>query len=176
MAVLKRFELWLLLILISGGLLYVFNIENADDEHGRAPITTTDADDSVVPEPLPRYSLQKTTLTRDGDHFLAEITIHCRNDHEQALKFISPGTRLMAAGGQEIPAFFLPFQPASQVPKSSEADVTLRYWLSNDDIIGPVSLQINEDIIPIKRGGFKIEALPDKQSLSFTDTDWSSKA
>lgn len=176
MALLKRFELWLLLILIGGGLFYVFNIENAGDEQGRAPITTNDPDGPDKPEPPPRFTLQKTTITRDGDHFLAEITIRCRNEKEQALKLIPPGTRLMAAGGQEIPTFFLPFQPVIQVPKSSEADVTLRYWLNSDDINGPVSLLIESDTIPIKNGDFEIESLPDKQSRSYTDTNWNSKA
>ena len=176
MVLLKRFELWVLLILISGGLFYVFNIENADEEQGRAPITASDPNDSDQPEPPPRFTLQKTIVTRDGDHFLAEITIHCRNDHEQPLELISPSTRLMAASGQEVPAFFLPFQAKAQVPDSSEADVTLRYWLSNDDINGPVSLQIDEDTIQIKSGGFEIDTLPDKKSRSFTGTNWSSKA
>ncbi|NOY00686.1 MAG: hypothetical protein GXP30_13275 [Verrucomicrobia bacterium] len=62
------------------------------------------------------------------------------------------------------------------MPKSSEGDVTLRYWLNSDDINGPVSLLIESDTIPIKSGGFEIESLPDKQSRSYTDTNWNSKA
>ncbi len=174
MALLKRFELWLLLILIGGGLFYVINIQDADQ--GRAPIRASNPIDSEKPAPPPRFSLQKTTITRDGDHFLAEIKIHCRNEHGQTLKLSPHDTRLLAAGGQEIPAFFLPFQPSPQVPESSEADVILRYWLSQDDINGPISLQIDKDSIPIKIGAYEPDALPDKQSRSFTGTNWNSKA
>ena len=44
------------------------------------------------------------------------------------------------------------------------------------DINGPVTLQIGEETIPIKTGGFEANTLPDKQSRSFTGTDWSHKA
>jgi len=173
MSLLKRFELWVLLILIGGGLWYVFNLEDA--EKGRAPIAAEEPVGSDPAEAVPRFSLQKTTLTRDGDHFLAEIEIHCRNDRNQPLELAAPGTRLLAAGGQEVEAFFLPFQPPVRIPALGEMDVTLRYWLSHDEINGPLSLRIDEDTIPVKVGGFEIDMLPDKQSRSFPGTEWKSK-
>ena len=176
MSLLKRFELWVLLILIGGGLFYVFNIDDSDDDYGRAPITATDPDIPDKPEPLPRFSLQKTTITRDGNHFLAEIEIRCRNDHKQALELNSSGTRLWAAGGNEVHPFFLPFQAPVKIQSLEETDITLRFWLSHDDINGPIFMQINDDTIPVKIGGFKANILPDKHSRSFTGTDWSSKA
>jgi len=176
MSLLKRFELWVLLILIGGGLFYVFNIQDASDEYGRAPITATDSDSSDEPEPPPRFSLRKTTITRDGDNFLAEIDLFWRIDRTQTPKLNSPGTRLLAAGDREIPTFFLPFQAPVQVPESGEVAITLRYWLSRDDIAGPLSLHIEKDIISVKTGEFDAEELPEKQSRSFTDNDWSTKA
>ena len=92
------------------------------------------------------------------------------------LKLIPPSTRLMAAGGQEVPAFFLPFQTPVKIPASGEKNATLRYWLSHDEINGPVSLKIDNEMIPVKTGGFEMNLLPDKQSRSFAGTDWSSKA
>jgi len=175
MSLLKRFELWVLLMLIGGGLWYVFNLE--DDESGRAriPIAAEGTASLGQAEPAPRFSLQKTTLTRDGDHFLAEIEVHCRNDRQQVLELGPPGTRLLAAGGQEAPVFFLPFQPPAKIPASGEMDVTLRYWLSYDEINGPLSLLIGKDTIPVKVGGFEIGMLADKQSRSFPGTAWKSK-
>lgn len=175
MSLLKRFELWVLLILIGGGLWYVINLEDGEKGPGRAPIAAEDPASTGQAEPPPRLSLQKTTLTRDGDHFLAEIEIHCRNDQPQALELVPPGTRLLAAGGQEVAAFFLPFQPPVKIPALGEMDVSLRYWLSHDEINGPVSLSIDKDTIPVKVGGFEIDLLPDKQSRSFPGTEWKSK-
>lgn len=176
MSLLKRFELWVLLIFIGGGLFYIFNMQGIDNKNERAPITAPSPDVSDKSEPSPRFSLQKTTISRDGDHFLAEIMLNCRNDHKQALALVSPGTRLMAAGGQEIPAFFLPFQAPPEIPASTEKNVTLRYWLNHEQINGPVSLKIDTETVSIKTGGFEIDILPDKQSRSFTGTDWSPKA
>jgi len=166
----------MLLILIGGGLFYVFNIQDADVVQGRAPITAAESDQADNVEPTPRFSLQKTTITRDGNHFLAEINIHCRNENERALELIPPGTRLLAAGDHEVPAFFLPFQVPVKVPAAGEMDITLRYWLSHDEINGPVSLNIDNEIVPVKTGGFADDVLSDKQSRSFTGTDWNKKA
>lgn len=173
MSLLKRFELWVLLMLIGGGLWYVFSLE--DTNRGRAPIAAEEPPTTDQAEPPPRFSLQKTTLTRDGDHFLVEIEIHFRNDRQQMLELALPGTRLLAAGGQEVPVFFLPFQPPVKIPALEEMDVTLRYWLSYDEINGPLSLLIDKDTIPVKVGGFEIDMLSDKQSRSFPGTEWKSK-
>ena len=175
MALLKRFELWLLLILIGSGLFYVFNIEAPDDEYGREPISP-EPSQIAKSEPPPRFSLNKTTITRDGDHFLAEIEIHIRNEHKQPLEHNPPNIRLWAAGGNEVPEFFLPFQSPVKTLEPGETNTTLRFWLTLDDINGSVSLQINNDTIPVKTGDFKADVLPDKQSRSFTGTNWSPKA
>lgn len=175
MAMLKRFEIWLLLILIGGGLFYVFNIQTPDNEFGREPIPP-EPDQIAKPEPLPRFSLNKTTITRDGDHFIAEIEILIRNDQNQSAEQNPPNIRLWAAGGNEVPEFFLPFQAPVNTRKPGESQSTFRFWLSQDDINGPVSLQIDNDTIPVKTGEFKADILPDKQSRSFTGTNWSPNA
>lgn len=175
MSLLKRLELWVLLILIGGGLWYVFTLEDSENGQGRPAIVTEEPASTGQVKPVTHFSLQKTTLTRDGDHFLAEIEIHCRNDQQQALDLVPPGTRLVAAGGQEVAAFFLPFEPAIKIPAAGEKDVTLRYWLSHDQINGPVSLLIDKETIPVKIGGFEIDMLSDKQSRSFPGTEWKSK-
>ncbi len=175
MSLLKRFELWVLLILIGGGLWYIFQEAGVEPGRGRAPIAAKIPEPANQVEAVSRFSLQQTTVTRDGDHFLVEIQIHCRNDQNQMLTLAAPGTRLLAAGGQEVPVFFLPFQEPVKIPPLGEKEITLRYWLSYDEINGPVSLDIGKDSIPIKVGGFKTDKLADKQSRSFHGTEWESE-
>ncbi len=177
MALLKRFELWLLLILIAGGLYYVLNLQPLDKTTGRKPITRaqTDPEQKPTKQAQPRFSLQKTTLSRDGDHFLAQIEIECQKDSDQTLLLNPPDTQLLAAGAREVPVFFLPFHKPTPIPESKGKTFTLRYWLTADNLKGPLTLKIAHSTLPIKTGEFKTDDLPDQQSRSFTSSQWVSK-
>lgn len=174
MALFKRFELWLLLILIGGGLYYVLLLQTPKKSNGRAPLTQAHNETDIKPSPLdtPRFTLKKTSLTRDGDHFMVQIDMQCQQSSSEALQLQTPHTQLLASGAREMKVFFLPFQPKPTLAEAKGKTFTLRYWLTRDDLKSPLTLKIGSTKVPVKSAHFDPDSLPDKHSKTFTTTEW----
>ncbi len=175
MTLLKRFELWLLLILIGGGLYYVLNLSPSEQTTGQRPAIANATEEINTNKPPVRFVLQKTIISRDDDHFLIEIEVLCHNPNAEALLLPPDTTQLFAANGQPAATFFLPFQAPRAVPANSEKSITLRYWLNHDSFKGPISLKIDGEHIKIKNSRFDSDSLADTESLTFTTADWTPK-
>ncbi|MCF6313519.1 MAG: hypothetical protein L3J39_13825 [Verrucomicrobiales bacterium] len=175
MALFKRFELWLLLILIGGGLYYVLQVESPKHDRGREPLSQIEDEPTTQPaaQDTPRFSLEKTTITRDGDHFIVQIDLQCQQSSGKTLRLQTPHTQLLASGARAMEVFFLPFQPQPTLAEAEGKTFTLRYWLTRDDLKSPLTLKIDNTEVPIKKSAhFDPDSLPTQQSKTFTTAEW----
>jgi hypothetical protein len=141
---LKRIELWVLLAVIVAGLAWVFTSGPGDEEDLYGGSANQAAADSQAP-----LQLHRCVLTRDYGNARLDIDLRVRNDSAEKLVMTAPKVKLLAAGGREIPEFFL-IEPRPEVVPNSTQDVQLRYWLEASDLQGPLSLDVNGKILAIK--------------------------
>lgn len=174
MALFKRFELWLLLILIGGGLYYVLQQQAPKLDSRRAPLSQTQNQPATkqTPQNKPRFLLKKSSITRDGDHFIVQIDMQCQRNNDKALLLQTPHTQLLASGAREMEVFFLPFQPKPSIEEAKGKIFTLRYWLTQDDLKSPLTLKIGSTELSVKSSQFEPQNLPNKQSKTFTTNQW----
>jgi len=141
----KRIELWVLLAMIVAGMVYVFT---SNPGGGDGPLTGTG---TGGPAPKDKeLVLHKSTLERDYGNVRLDIDLKVRNDSSDKLVMQSPAVRLLASSGKEVPSFFLPFDALPEIPAKSSQDVQLRYWLSTDDLKGPLTLEVKGKTLEVK--------------------------
>jgi hypothetical protein len=135
MAIFKRFEVWLLLVLSIAGVGYVLWSENqadGDDGADSGPIKSDPVE--VVEEAARQFEVREIRTVADGNNHVIEIELLGRNDSGDPKELTPPEVRLLAKyeGDEEeseLPSFFLPFDPPPTLAPNGESIVTLKYWL-----------------------------------------------
>lgn len=147
MSFLKRFEVWLLLILAAGAAAFVLLQSGAPDEDG--PLVTDTTPALAKKEP----TILGLTLERDHGNARLDIDVRLTNPNARRLLLVPPAVRLLNAKGAEVPAFILPVEPPPELPPSTEATAKLRFWLEQEDLAGKLTLELV---------GTPLEVKPDK--------------
>ena len=153
MAILKRFELWMLLAFVTAGVGFVLfthqSEKNADEEE---EVAAAPGGTNVETQPKAPFEIEAAKLTADEDtqHWLLELQVRYRNQTGEALELASPRVQLKTEAGAEVPDFFLAFAPPPQVAPESEEVVDLRYWLDTRHRGEDLWLSILDERVPVE--------------------------
>jgi len=173
MQFLKRIELWILLIALVVGLVFVFKSKPHEEDGSAEPSThLTESDDAPL-------VIHRCILTRDYGNAQLDLEVRVRNDSADKLVLQSPKAKLLTEKGREVPSFFLPFQPQPEVPAHSTQDVQLSYWLDAADLNGGLKLEVNGTTADVKSSKpFDLNTMKnadsrkDAEKKTFSPADW----
>ncbi len=169
MTVLKRVEVWILLALVVGGLVFV--LATRGDRPGRPG---RDGDGTDPAEAPAGFTVTRVELRRDGSHAMAALRVRCRNDGDDPLVVAGEnGARLVADGNERVPVYFRAFAAAPEVAPGEESEVVLRYWLSAGHLEGALRLELGGESAEVKDDEpLALDALEDGEEIAFTGTRW----
>ena len=164
---LKRIELWVLLIIIGGGLFWVFSSKS---DEGTFADVSADGQKSAQTSPLKYY---RSSLKRDYGNARLDIDLWIRNDKSETINLHAPAVKLVTSKGKDIPSFFLPFDPIPQIASKAAQDVQLRYWVDAADLEGGLTFEVNGVSIPIKsEQPFDLKSIPNDDTKTFQPGKW----
>lgn len=169
MHLLKRFELWALLVLIVAGLAWVFMSGDSEDNDasssGSGASTSTDTGAALI--------LHRAVLKRDHGNARLDLEVRARNDSGETLVMQPPKVRLVTGSGRNVPDFFLPFEPRPEVTAGSTQDVQLRFWLEAADLKEALTLEVDGKALPVKSAKpFDLDTLENGAEKVFASADW----
>lgn len=166
---LKRIELWILLLLVIGGIAYVFTSRPGEEDD----VTPANSPSLTVKNSEEPLQLRRSSLKRDYQNARLDLTVRVRNDSATPLPMQSPKVKLLTGKGREVPSFFLPFEKQPEVAAKSTEEVQLRYWLEASDLQGGLSLDVEGKILLIKSAKpLDINTLKNAEEKVLAGTDW----
>jgi len=143
MSFLKRFEVWLLIVLSLGAAIWVFTTDSDPGLGEPEPIATDAAPEAAL-------KIHRCTLERDYGNARLDIELRYRNTSPRPLSLQPPDVRLLTADGKEVPPFILPVEKPPQIAAQTAQDVRLRYWLDKSHLQGPLTLEIRGEKAEVK--------------------------
>lgn len=169
MTVLKRVEVWILLALVAGGLIFV--LATRGDRPDGPGQDGGESDPAGAPT---GFTVTRVDLRRDGSHAVASLRVRCRNDGDDPLVVAGEnGARLVADGNERVPAYFRAFAAVPEVAPGEESEVVLRYWLSAGHLEGSLRLELGGESAEVKdEEPLALESLEDGVEIAFTGTRW----
>lgn len=137
MSFLKRFEVWLLILLSLGATIWVFTTDSDSDSAigDPQPLSSSTSSDPVL-------KIHRATLERDFGNARLDLELRYQNASPRPFSLQPPDVRLLTADGQEVPPFMLATEKPPQIPAQTAQDVRLRYWLEKPHLQGPLTLEI----------------------------------
>ncbi len=150
MAILKRFEVWMLLLFLTVGIGFVLFTHHAE-KNAPDPESDLATIDATEPKPKVPFEIETTKLIQDdAEHWLLELQVRYRNEGSDPLELTAPRAHLKTESGGEVPNFFLALAPPPVVPAEAEQVVDLRYWLNAGHRQEPLWLTILNDRVPVE--------------------------
>ncbi len=176
MHIFKRVEIWILLLLVAGVVIFVFSTTRDDEEFARQPSSTAEKSERAEPA----FSVGKIEVKRDYGNAILEIHVTCKNPTGEELQLVSPAARLFAGSGPEkeedateVESFFLAFSPPPAIPPGEVSAAVLKFWAEKSHLEQSLWLRILDDAQVIKSAGpFDLESIPNQQSLVVRGTEW----
>lgn len=166
MGIFKRIEVWILLVLLGGGLIYVLTSGDSGN---------TDPDNAASPAKTDKYVIKKLTLRRDYGNYELRLAVDYNNKGGGEIETASAAA-LIAESGRKIPAFFLAISPPPIIPADKREQVELKYWLEGDDLKGHLWLDILGSKIQVKaNAAFDGESVPNGETKTISLPEWSVK-
>ena len=166
MRVLKRPEVWVLLIVLIGGLGLVFYQKHAGDQFEDAADT-------------PGFiEIRKVELERDYGYGILSVTFSYDNKTGADIQTASPQsteaeTQLLTVTGHKPDLFFLPGKFPPVLKAGEKSMVTLDYWVERSHLRGALYLVIKGEKAIVKdRKPFALDAVENQKTLSFTTPEW----
>ena len=133
---LKRFEVWVLILLAAGACLWVVLDQPASEGDPR-PVTE---EEQTAEEPA--LVIHRCTLERDYGNARLDIELRYRNSSPRPLVLQTPDVKLLTHEGREVPPFILPVEKPPQIAPRTTQSVRLRYWLEAVHLKGALNLDI----------------------------------
>jgi len=137
--ILKRFEVWLLLILVTGLVIFAFQPEPGI----RVTVDPIEAETEVpeIPE-KPDSRTQTSTrensiivkdvkVTPSGEGMIVELTVGGRSTSGSDMVLDESTVSATTGEGEIVPFFFEPFREPSLLLASEDSLATLRWWLES---------------------------------------------
>lgn len=181
MNILKRFEIWVL-VLIVGGVLAV--VLTTGDDDGDDPATKGQrakaASGSSAMSPDSPFSVTASHLKRDFSSGVLEVHITYNNRTGGELELVPPTARLFSGSGPEstepgveVSPFILAFSPPPTIPPGGDASANLKFWVEKEHLEGALWLRILDDTQLVKSAApFDLESIPNQETAVFEGTDW----
>ncbi|HEY1081094.1 MAG TPA: hypothetical protein VGE29_02470 [Prosthecobacter sp.] len=144
MSFLKRFEVWLLILLCIGAGAWVFITDREQDGNPES------LDPAAAVSTEPAVKILRCTLERDYGNARLDIELRYRNASPRPLILQPPDVRLLTADGKEVPPFVLAVEKFPQIAAQTAQDVRLRYWLDKTQLQGGLTLDIRGATAPVK--------------------------
>ncbi len=165
MAIFKRIEVWIVLVLLLGlaGYVIVTSSTGRSDSGGGA----RDGDLE------PRLRIVARQLTRDYGNAKLDLTIVYDNRGGTELASTPPDIRLGAADGSEVDPFFLAGDFPPTIPAGRESRVTLAFWLQPEHFGQALELCVRDACVPVKSSApFDIGSVENQGTREFGSADW----
>ncbi|RBP39705.1 hypothetical protein DES53_109132 [Roseimicrobium gellanilyticum] len=168
----KRVELWVLLAIVVGGLVWVFTSGPSEEEEGDTP-PPRKTGTVVKGDPGKPLQVHRAVVERDFGNARLDIEARIQNSGSEKLVLQPPQVRLLTASGREIPGYFLPFEPQPEIAPGTTQDVQLRYWLEKKDLQDGLSLEVSGNKAAVKGATpFDLETLKNKEPKTFQPDGW----
>ena len=169
----KRVELWVLLAVVLGGMVWVFTSGPADEDDAVEDSPPRKTGTVVKGDPAKPLQVHRSVLERDYGNARLDIDVRIQNLGKDKLVLQPPQVRLLTGSGREIPGFFLPFEPQPEIAPGTTQDVQLRYWLGKEDLQESLTLEVNGNQAKVKgAGAFDLESLKSKEAKTFLPDSW----
>ena len=164
MNIFKRIEVWILLVLVGAGIVFVL-MTNRDGGNG-------DGDGDGGSGRGTRFVVKKTTVKRDYGNFEAEIALTYDNRSGGEID-TATAAKLIGENGKRIPVFFLAIAMPPKIPAGKKNDLSLRFWLEPEDVKGSLSLEILGENVEVKNGTpLDPESIPNQEKRTYEGTEW----
>jgi hypothetical protein len=169
----KRVELWVLLAVVLGGLVWVFTSGPAEEDEAGEGSPPRKSGTVVKGDPSKPLQVHRSVLERDYGNARLDIDVRIQNLGKDKLVLQPPQVRLLTGSGREIPGFFLPFEPQPEIAPGTTQDVQLRYWLEKKDLQEALTLEVSGNQAKVKgTGAFDLESLKSKEAKTFLPDSW----
>lgn len=129
--ILKRFEIWILLVLVFAGIWWAFQAEpvstaSTEPTGGKEKVSTAI---QPSPEADSLIEVKKVNLTSTDQGTVIELTLFGRSGTDTPVALGNDTLGLHTAEGEGVDRFFLPFDPDPLLSADEKSLVTLKYWL-----------------------------------------------
>lgn len=129
---LKRPEVWILIVLAAAGSIWFAFFQEPADELA-PPIEVTDSSttppEKQVERAISPLELLGSMSQDSGDHWVIELKVRAKNPTDTAERLESPFARLLDSDGSEVRPFYLPFAETATLAPNETAITELRYFL-----------------------------------------------
>ncbi len=147
MAILKRFEIWLLLGLMTGALVFALKPDPpeglaAEDteqvespEIAESPSLPAAVETEEPTETEPLFRVEKVTVTPTQQGKIVDLTLFGQAEGSNPVDFNTDTNviSVMTESGDAVERFFLPFPQPAVMDAEERSMVSLKYWLRDDD-------------------------------------------
>ncbi len=139
LVVLRRFEIWLLVLLVTGLVIFAFQTEPSievpfgQEESETASIVTTEvANNSAQPSKSANsVSLREVKVIPSGNGRIVELTVAGRSTSGSDIALDESTVTATTGEGEVVPLFFEPFREPSHLLATEDSLATLRWWLES---------------------------------------------
>jgi hypothetical protein len=160
MPFLKRFEVWLLLVLGTGAAIWVLT-DKPSIEGDPQPI-----DASAV---TPALVIHRCLLERDYGNARLDIELRYQNASPRPLILQPPDVKLLTTEGKEVPPFILAPEKPPEIGPQTSKNVRLRYWLDQDHLKAGLNLDIRGETAEVKSTtSLNLETLENQKTKIWT--------
>ncbi|MDF1815434.1 MAG: hypothetical protein P1V20_24755 [Verrucomicrobiales bacterium] len=131
--ILKRFEIWLLLLIVVAGIWWAFDAEpvsrtgNVAANNPAATATNT----GETPEDAGLLEIRNVYVTPGNEGSIIELTLFGRSGTDEPVSLGEDNLELLTSDGEGVHRFFLPFDPNPMLSPDEKSLITLKYWLKN---------------------------------------------
>lgn len=160
MQLLKRFEVWLLLVLGAGAALWVLTDK---------PSLEGDALPLDVSETVPTVVIHRCILERDYGNARLDLELRYQNASPRPQILQPPDVKLITSDGKEVPPFILASEKPPEISAQTSKNVRLRYWLDETHLKGALSLDIRGTKAEVKSAApFDLKQLENQKPKTWT--------
>ena len=164
MSILKRPEVWVLLILAVVGVGYVMTTGGGGEDPADGGAGT-----AVVAGKL---AVQKIELTRDYGNARLDLKIRYDNRGGAEIAVMRPDVALLR-GDVMVDEFFLAGDFPAPIAADSQGAAVLKYWLKPEDLTGALVLRVKGDTVVVKgEGTFDLESVENQKSVTLSAGQW----
>ncbi|MBL9153437.1 MAG: hypothetical protein JNK37_13165 [Verrucomicrobiales bacterium] len=170
MAFFKRIEVWVLLLLSVGAIVWVLwseQVQDREEDEAPAPAASHEAASTAAG----RFAIDGRWLSREGEHLILTVRVK-RQAAGEAIPLDDDCSRLLTEAGDSVSRFFLPFDAAAVLAGESGAFTDLRYWLPVGQADGRLWLEIDGERLPAKEIAGWPDDLPEGTEVAVQGGDW----
>lgn len=149
LVILKRFEVWLLLLVVAALILFAIQSGDEPDLPGGPTHTQVDPLDPAIPsspkatipepdQPTETLVIQNVHVDRTQGGQIVETTLFGRSPNAESLRLDEPHVKATTSEGEPVHQFFEPFKKTAMLLTNEDSSATLRWWVEGN----PTSLWI----------------------------------